>query len=434
MWLIKRLYKSQFVRGSLLIFIVSNVVSFGNFLFNLSMGRLLGPRTYGDLGAILSFFVFLSVPLSIINLLVTKTVSVYWGKKNYGAILSLFKYFTPRLFLLGIAVCTILILTSSSLGGFLCLDNLFPLVLAFLMFVLGGLSTLNKAILQGSLFFFYLTVSAITEVVLKLVIAIFLVVINFGLNGAMFGFLASGIAGYLLTRVQLGQVFKKAQKKRRFNLSRKLLKASIPIIIMSLTLIAFVNTDIILVRHFFPADISGEYVALSTMGKIIYYGVGPVISVMFPVISTRVISGLPYILPLLGTLVMSLGLSVILIFAYFLFPRFIVGILFGSKFYGVVPYLGLFSFFIAIYSLDSILTYYLLSISYYRPVFLLFPIALLQGILILIFHSSLTEVIWVNIASSLLYLVIILFFVIKKEYRWFSMNLFRIFPRDIYET
>jgi len=188
------------------------------------------------------------------------------------------------------------------------------------------------------------------------------------------------------------------------------------------------------VRHFFPADISGEYVALSTMGKIIYYGVGPVISVMFPVISTRVISGLPYILPLLGTLVMSLGLSVILIFAYFLFPRFIVGILFGSKFYGVVPYLGLFSFFIAIYSLDSILTYYLLSISYYRPVFLLFPIALLQGILILIFHSSLTEVIWVNIASSLLYLVIILFFVIKKEYRWFSMNLFRIFPRDIYET
>src|SRR3990167_9871181 len=126
---------------------------------------------------------------------------------------------------------------------------------------------------------------------------------------------------------------------------------------------------------------------------------------MFPLISSRVSGGQPYILPLLGTLVLSLFLSMGIIFSYFLFPKFIVGIIFGSQYYGIIPYLGIFSFFMMVYTINSILNYFLLSISYYEPMLKLFLISLLQGVLIYFFHNSLYDVIWVNILVSILYFI-----------------------------
>ena len=57
MGLVRRIYFSQLVRGSLFVFIAGNFASFGNFLYNLAMGRMLSPANYGELEAVLSLSV-----------------------------------------------------------------------------------------------------------------------------------------------------------------------------------------------------------------------------------------------------------------------------------------------------------------------------------------------------------------------------------------
>lgn len=432
MSILKRITTSQLVRGSFLIFIGTNIGNFINFLFNLAMGRLLGPAKYGDLGALLSSSIIFGVPLGILSLFIIKVVSSYWGKRDKGKILALQSYLSPKLFFLSIAVSIVLLIITPMVGQFLNLDSFMPFILVALSFVLSGPATLNRSVLQGVLAFSYTSINGVVEVTLKLIISVILVILNFGLVGALLGFLFSGIVGYLLTIVELKIIFKGVQQEKNNLLSWGTIKTFIPVILASLALTVFLNIDIILVKHFFSGSIAGEYVALSTISKIIFYGIGPVVSVMFPLISTRVSNGLPYLIPLLGTLVVSLGLSALVIFAFFLFPKLIISILFGSKYFDIIPYLGLFSFFITVYSLNSILTHFLLSISYYQPVYPLFLISLLQGLLIFIFHDNIWQVIWVNITVSIFYLITILFFVAKKEGSLIYKFILRKIPGNIY--
>lgn len=431
MSLVKRFTGSQLVRGSLLVFIASNAASFGNFLYNLLMARFLGPEIYGDLGAVFSLLVLLGAPLGILNLLVVKSVSVYWGKKEKERIKAILIYLTPRLFIIGIIICTVILLVSRSLSQFLNLENSLPIVIIALFFILSCPTVLNKAILQGTLSFPYLTINTIIEISLKLIVSVVLVVSNFALTGALMGPLIGAIAGYFLTIWEMRLIFGEIKRQRKYT---KLLSSFYipPVFFTSLALTLFFTMDMILVRHFFPSRLAGEYAALSTIGKIIYYIIGPVIAVMFPLVSSRKSSGLPYLLPLMGSLVISLGLSTVIISGYFLFPKLIVGLLFGSKYYGIIPYLGIFSFYVSLYSINAILTYFLLSVSYYPPIYVLFGVSCFQGLLIFFLHSSIAQVIWVNIFVSIVYLFFALYFVWNKEEKFIKKMVFGLLPGGLY--
>lgn len=431
MSLLKRLTGSRLVRGSFLIFIGNNIAGLGNFLYNLLMARFLSPEIYGDLGAVFSVLILLGVPLGILNLLVVKSVSVYWGKKEKERIRAMLACLTPRLFIAGIIFCIVILLVSRNLSQFLNLENSLPMAIIALFFILSCPTVLNRAILQGTLSFQYLTINTVVEISLKLIVSVVLVVLNLKLTGALLGPLIGGVAAYLLTFWQMRLIFENIKRQRKY---KKLLSSFYipPVFFTSFALTLLFTMDMILVRHFFPSRVAGEYAALSTIGKIIYYIIGPVIGVMFPLVSSRKSSGLPYLMPLMGSLVISLGLSTIIISGYFLFPKLIVGLLFGSKYYGVIPYLGIFSFYISLYSINAILTYFLLSVSYYLPIYVLFGVSCLQGLLIFFLHSSIAQVIWINILVSIVYLIFALYFVWNKEEKLIKKMVIGLLPGGLY--
>lgn len=432
MSIIRRMSQSRLVRGSFLVFIANNTASFGNFLYNLFMGRMLTTHAFGDLGATLSILAIFAIPLSVFQLLMVKTVSFYWGGRKIGVIKLLWHNLTPRLFLLGIFLTSITILLSGRLSAFLQLESAFPLIVVSFVFILSFSATLNRATLQGTLSFSYLSLNNIVEVILKLIVSILLVVLNFGLVGALAGSLMGTVGGYLLTIIELRILLRKDISDVEVKAPKWLnWKTAFPVLLTTLAITLFFTSDIILVKHFFAPDIAGEYVALSTVGKIIYYLIGPIISVMFPLVSGRVSSGTPYIMPLLGTLVLVLGISSVLIFIYFLFPGLILSILYGSRYSGAIPYMGIFSFFITIYSVNSVLTHFLLSISRHKPIYFLFLISLLQSVFIFFIHDSISEVIWINILVSLLYFSIASFFVWQKEKKVLIKVLLQNLPRNI---
>ncbi len=416
MGLVRRIYFSQLVRGSLFVFIAGNFASFGNFLYNLAMGRMLSPANYGELEAVLSLSVLSAVPLSVLSVFLVKIASSLWGQEKKSDIKSFLSDYRLKLFVVGLAGSVLLLFFSPFLIKYLNLSSVIPVIFLSLLFLLSGLSTVNNCGLQGTLSFGYTAVNGIAATAIKLVFSVILVFLNFQITGALFGSILGTLAGFLLSTWELKNIFKDVIGAQKVTLPA--LKITFfPSLFASLSFAVFLTVDVILARHYFSASLSGEYAAIATLGKIVYFAAGPVISVMFPLISSRAVSGKSYFLPLLGSLVMILGIGCIVSFIFWAFPGQLMALLFAGKYADAASYLGLYSFFMILFSVNSALTLFLVSVSYFRHMWLLFCVSMLQGIFIILFHSSISQVIWVNISVSFLYFVVVSSLVIKKEWR-----------------
>lgn len=407
MRLLKRVYFSKLVRGSFLLFIAGNFASFGNFLYNLAMGRMLSPAVYGELEAIVSLSVLFAVPMSVLSIFIVKIVSSSWGQKKREEIQSFLTVYRRNLFIISLIGGVFLLFFNPIIIKFLNLSSVLSIIFLILFLLLNGVSTINNSGLQGTLSFGYLTINSLIGSGIKLIISVLLVFLNFQLFGALFGPFLGLLLTFILSVWELKNIFKGVASTDKKIPPAVVKTTFFPTLFASLALTSFLTMDVILARHFFTQTGSGQYAVIAVLGKVVFYAVGPVISVMFPLISSRASSGEPYLLPLLGSLVMSLGTGSVIVFTFFMFPEFILKTLFAGKYPETVPYLGSYAFFMILYSLNAILTYFLLSISYYRPMWLLFCLSLLQGILIILFHSSIGQLIWINVSVSLLYFMVV---------------------------
>ena len=431
MGLIRKIASNKLVQGSFFVFIANNLVGFGNFLFNLLMARLLPKETYGEMGALFSLSMMIGIPLSIFNIYIIKIVSALFGKKEYPKIRFLRVFIFPRVIVVSFVLFSLILVNSLFLAGFLKLSSPLPLVIIGFNFILGGLSSINGAVLTGMLAFSFTVLNGAVDVILKLLVSLLLVLSGYGLYGALLGASIGTLVSLFLSSWQLRKLIPaKYHQARQFHFSR--LKDIVPVVLTMLILVSFLNVDILLVRHFFSAVKAGEYVALSTISKTILYAAGPLITVMFPLISNRKSSGHPYLLPLLGSLFGSALISLLVIMLFSIFPDFVVGILFGGRYTMIIPYLVYFAFFIAVYTLNNILTYFLLSASFHRAIYILVLFPLLQALLIYLFHNNIQTVILVNISVSLLYLLSALFMIWRNEAKNLKILFARYLPSPFF--
>ena len=82
--MIKKFFKSELGKGSLILFITMNLFNFFNFLFHFSMGRLLGPSDYGILAALMSLIYIYNVPVEAIQNIISRYTSTFNLKKEEG--------------------------------------------------------------------------------------------------------------------------------------------------------------------------------------------------------------------------------------------------------------------------------------------------------------------------------------------------------------
>ncbi|KKS96071.1 MAG: capsular polysaccharide biosynthesis protein [Candidatus Gottesmanbacteria bacterium GW2011_GWA2_43_14] len=429
MGIIRKITSHKLIRGSFLVFLASNFVNFGNFLFNLLMARLLPKEVYGEMGALFSLSMMVGIPLSVFNIYIIKIVSALYGKKDYPKIRYLRSFIFPRIVAVSLLLFALIAVNSLFLAGFLKLSSSVPLIIIGFNILLGGLSAINGAVLTGMLAFSYSALNGAVEVILKLLLSVFLVFSGFGLYGALLGVSISAFARLLMSSWELKKLVP-ATSVKQFQFSR--LKDIVPVVLTMLILVSFLNIDILLVRHFFSPARAGEYVALTTISKTILYATGPLITVMFPVISNRKSSGLPYLLPLLGCLFGSALISLLVIMLFSIFPDFVVGILFGGRYATIIPYMVYAAFFMAVFTLNDILTYFLLSASFHRYIYILALFPITQAVLIFLFHGNIRTVIMVNISVSLLYLLSALIMIWRSEAKNLKILFARYLPAPFF--
>ncbi len=415
--ILNKLFKTKVGQGSIILFLASFLSGFFNYLFNPLMGRFLGPDLYGELASLLSLLNLTSVVTLALGTVVVKFTADFKAKGENTKINELLLGLTKKIFYLSGLFFVLLAFASNQIANFLKLNQSLPVIILAALIAISFFLTINNGILQGLLNFTFYSISLLSQSLSRLIFGLVIVTLGFKLNGVMFAILFGLGLTYILTFYPLKQYLRKVPKKIEFPWTG-LFSYSLTTFISILGLALIMTTDLVLVKHFFSSYEAGLYSAASLTAKIILFLVTPVILVMFPLISERASSNKGYIHLLYYTFGFALFAGVLLTITYFLFSKFILGILFGQKYLEVANILGLFALFIFLYTLSTVLVYFYLSIQKIKVAAIPFLISLLQIILIWFYHSSLLVVLQINLLVSALLLFLLMVYYAKLKFNY----------------
>ena len=191
---LKQLKEEPLVRGSFISIVGAVLIGFGNYLFQLVMGRMLTPAEFGSLSALLSLSIILTVPNQALSLTTTKHVSGLFARKQLAFLPVYARSVVKQILPYGFFLFIVIIAFSSSIKSFLNLTDLKPLYILAVLFLFSFLSPLGMGIYRGIQNFFQSALSQFLSVLVKVILGVALVALGFGVSGAL---LANLIFNYL---------------------------------------------------------------------------------------------------------------------------------------------------------------------------------------------------------------------------------------------
>lgn len=422
--LLKNKFAEQgvFVKHSLILFSGTILVNFFNYIFHFVIGRMVDVEIYGEAESLISLVAIISVFSATLAMIATKYSAACKAENDKEGGRQIRSYLNRKIFKFGLPIFFVSVLLTPIVGNFLNIENNFALILIWITMLLSFFSAVNSGILSGWQKFRYISLAGILGAAVKLISGIILVKIGFALNGIVGSFvLASFVSYFAYVAVIRLVVLKKKNtdtiaenKPASFDFG-EIKKFILPVFVGNLAITLMCNMDMVLAKHNLDAIAAGQYGALNVASKIIYFVTGIVASVLFSMSSESNHKG-DSAKPL-----MKIGL-VLVFFAgtfatviYFFYPKLVLGILYGSKYYGVAPYLVWFAIAVSLFSVANVIFQYLLSIHKTKISYAFIAIALVSSGLIFLYGSSISAIINIVIFMQFVAILAGLFFVSRGK-------------------
>lgn len=387
---IENLRKDELVRGSLILILMIGVFNIFNYIFQMSMARMLGPSDYGILAVMMSFVYIFSIPSEAIQTIITRYVSRLSVKNEDGKIKDLLNRSMKKGIIfstLGFLVYAVMAIFISS---FLKIEFWILILTGLLIFYSFEIPIL-RGIMQGKKRFGSLGINLVIESFMKVVFSLLFVLASFKVYGAMGGVIFGGILAFLLGLVAIRSLMKTKTKRTDFS---GIYRYNLPLIISITSIVLMYSLDVIIAKRFFSPEIAGQYAFVALIGKAIIFSSFAVGKAMFPISSEKFSSGNKTWGIFKNSMIITLVISGAALFFYFFFPEFVIRILsLGSSQYlaasNVLFILGLaFSF----ASFSNIIILYGLSINRIRRSSLFFlSFAAIEVVILSIFNHSIFE-------------------------------------------
>ena len=412
---ITKLMTHELVSGSFYIFLGSMFSNILAFLLNLFLARNLSYADYAVFASLLSVVTLASIPAGSINTIIVKFATDYFVKKQNEKLKSLYLIFLKFILGLSLGVFFLFFALANPLKQYLHLNDISYVIVAGLVISVFYLSVLNMAFLQSLLKFKTIALVNIAGGIVKLIMGVILIFLGYRVFGGLWAIFFMTFGMFVFGFFPLKRIIlSKSSEKLSLNL-KNVLRYAIPTFITVLFLTSFTSTDVILVKHFFQPDLAGYYAGLSLMGKVIFYFTFPIPMVMFPLLIKRhankeSFTNLFYI-SLLLVLIPSFAITAF----YFLFPSFVINLFLGGRNYlSIASYLGIFGLYLTVFSMVNVCVNFFLSLNKTNISFLVVFAAILQIVLIYMFHSSFYQVIGVSLIVLVILLTVLLYLFFKN--------------------
>ncbi|RZD16862.1 MAG: hypothetical protein EVJ46_01090 [Candidatus Acididesulfobacter guangdongensis] len=397
----KNILNDSLLKNGIYIFIFSMSANFFNYLFQIAMGRLLTVSEYGTLNSLFSILLIISVPAGTITIIAAKNISHNLAISEFNKVKKFIKSISLKVLFFGFFILAIYSILIPHLMNFMKINVFLYFAILGAVLLTSFFFSLILGILQGSKKYgLYGFVGSLSSAG-KLVIAIILVLFGLNITGALLSTLITQVAVSFVTVIFIYNYFKKIGLEQVLDenngetLEYILTIKYFLLVFFSLFFYTFfTNIDLIMVKHFFSSKEAGIYAVSALLGKIILYLPASFAVVMFPEVSHAHALNNKTKRILFKTIFITILLCFFGEIFYILFPNFIISVLMGSKYLKAAPLLSLYGLSMFSFAIVSIMVNYYMAVQKYFFVFLMFLFAMLEVVLISLFHQTLVSVIY----------------------------------------
>jgi O-antigen/teichoic acid export membrane protein len=395
--------QARILSGSLVLLSGSGLATAINFAYNIAVARLLGPTDFGQATALYTLLILLSAVTLSFQIVSAKAVA---QQSSPEAKIAVHRVFHRSAWACGIFVALLFFLFQRAIADYLNLPS--PILIALLAIGVAFYVPLGsqRGYLQGAYGFHRLAINLVLEGMVRLGGSLLLIMLGYGVPGVIGANAAAIAVAYFATGPRLTAAG--ANEIRLPGAFREVLQ----VVVFCGGQALINNCDILLVKHFFLPTPAGLYAAIALVGRVIFFFCYAVVNSMFPLVAgTRneerkdhriLITSLLLVLGIGSALALGLRLAPAGIWTTFFGPQFAI----AGK-YGLPRLLSLYATTTVVYSLSVVMITYEMSykIANTSWVQLAFSGVVVAGICQ--FHSSLQQVIWIQLALMVALLVVV---------------------------
>jgi O-antigen/teichoic acid export membrane protein len=269
--------------------------------------------------------------------------------------------------------------------------------------------------LQGRQRFATLSWFFVTQAGLRLILAVSLAAI-FGAVGALVGVAIGNVVVYALALIAVYPTHScLPPTSARSRAALRSLGVMFP---SSLALAVLLSADLLLVKHFFNSGDAGRYAAVAALGRIVFWGASGIGLVLFPKAVVHVSRGSSGSHLVIASLVLCLlgGLAGWATFS--LGSGFVLTLFAGGAYAGAAPYLPWYAIAMTLFGGASVLVANGQARGRADFLAVLIPVTLLEPILIVIFHQTLSQVVqMLSLSMALLFVGLAALYLVQERSR-----------------
>ena len=395
--------QARIVSGSVVLLSGSGLTMAINLAYNIAVARYLGARGFGHATVVYTLLTLLSAVTLAFQMIGSKVVAQQETPQGKTAV---YRLFHGGSWACGLVVAVLLVVFQKTISNYLNLPD--PALVALISIGAAFYIPLGtrRGYVQGTLGFHSLAINMVIEQAVRLAGSMALVMVGMDVHGVIIANSAAIAIAYYAVPIKL--VGHAANPLRVSYAVRETFHATV--FFAGQMLIN--NCGIVLVNHYFLASEAGIYSAVAMVGRVIYSMSMAVVNSTFPIVAgtsdeerrdLRVIAT-----SLMLVLGIGAGIAVVLMIA----PAALWTFLFGAEFqiagrYNIPYLLALYALSTVIYSLAALIISFEMSykIANTSWVQLAFSGVLVAGIAR--FHSSLREVVLVQLALMVVLFVLV---------------------------
>ena len=250
-----------------------------------------------------------------------------------------------------------------------------------------------------------------SEVVIANIRAVVLVILGFGVKGALIAIPVSIAIAFFAGFLPLRKITKARKIHFDERAEKYFLKYSLSAFVIFIFFVALYSIDIILARYFFDAMTAGLYGGISVMSKVVVFASTAITRVMFSEvvekdrkdkskIKKRRKRTQKILFNAAGFLALLIGFF---LFVAFIFPELLTTIVVGNEYLEIAPILKYMFLAMSFLSFSSLIMFYNLSINYHKKITakIMGTALFLQIALLILFHGNIEEFIKVILGVNI---------------------------------
>jgi O-antigen/teichoic acid export membrane protein len=374
---------------------IGNIFSY---VFHFVLSRRLGPTNYGTLVTLMALAGMLSVVGLSLGTVAMQETAKMWTAHADRAIAPFVRSASRFVLVIALACALGLLLVSWPLGAYVHVTQRLLWAMLALYVAIGMFVGFVRGAAQGSHRFGIFAASFISEGAVKVLVALLLVALGFGVAGALGGLIASALVAVFVATLPLVNAPGGAHSD---NEHLRLGGAALRVFAVTAATNVLLFIDVLFAKHHFSGEMAGWYGAAGTVARTLPFGVGFVALILMPKAaaawhtSRDSLSRVLFAAASIAAVGIAAGFALIT-----LLPGPIVNITYGPSFAGAVPLLRLYAINAALFAFWSIAVAYLIALARYEVFGLLVAAAIFEAIAMATLGSTPSRLLTIAIVGN----------------------------------